>query len=106
MLRDSGWRGYDQRINDHPEASIVPPTYAAILRDGTLDWGDNPPQLPPGAVRVQITLLDVPAPATGGPAMMAALAALAAAGGPSGFGDPIDWQRQTRVERPQPGRDD
>ena len=82
------------------------PTYPAILRDGTLDWGDcGPPLLPPGAVPVHVTLLVPPASATGGPAMAAALAALAAAGGPSGFDDPAEWQREARAERLLPGRD-
>jgi hypothetical protein len=84
----------------------VLPTYPAILRDGTLDWGEaGPPPLPPGAVPVHVTLLVPPASATGGPAMEAALAALAAAGGPSGCGDPGEWQREARAERVLPGRD-
>ena len=82
------------------------PTYPAILRDGTLDWGDvGPPPLPPGAVPVRVTFLVPTTPAAGGPAMAAALEALAAAGGPSGFGDPAEWQREARAERPLPGRD-
>ncbi len=82
------------------------PTYPAILRDGTLDWGaGGPPPLPPGAVPVHVTLLVPPDPGTGGPAMAAALEAVAAAGGPSAFDDPIEWQREARAERPLPGRD-
>ncbi|WP_165074574.1 hypothetical protein [Paludisphaera rhizosphaerae] len=82
------------------------PTYPAILRDGKLDWGDGPPPLPPGDVPVYVTLL-VPVPTTnGGPAMAAALEALAAAGGPSGFSEPDEWQREVRAERPLPGRDE
>ena len=82
------------------------PTYSAILRDGTLDWGDvGPPPLPPGAVPIHVTLLVPSASATGGPAMAAALEALAAAGGPSDFGDPAEWQQEARAERSLPGRD-
>ncbi len=82
------------------------PTYPAILRDGTLDWGNGgPPPLPPGDVPVHVTLLVPPARTAGGPAMAAALEALAAAGGPSDFGDPVEWQREARVERLLPGRD-
>ncbi len=82
------------------------PTYTAILRDGTLDWGDGgPPPLPRGAVPVHVTLLVPPTSATGGPAMAAALEALAAAGGPSEFADPAEWQREARAERSLPGRD-
>jgi hypothetical protein len=84
----------------------VLPTYPAILRDGTLDWGEGgPPPLPPGAVPVHVTLLVPSASATGGLAMAEALAALAAAGGPSGFGDPTEWQREVRAERLLPGLD-
>ncbi len=39
-----------------------------------------------------------------GPSMASALAALADDGGPSGFDDPAEWQRQSRVERQLPGR--
>lgn len=82
------------------------PTYSAILRDGALDWGEGgPPPLPLGAVPVHVTLLVPPTSATVGPAMAAALEALAAAGGPSDFGDPAEWQREARAERPLPGRD-
>jgi hypothetical protein len=92
-------------IRDHSEMQTVLPTYPAILRAGSLDWGDDPPDLPPGAVPVHVTILASPAPSAGGPAMAAALAALAAAGGPSGFDDPVEWQRETRAERGLPGRD-
>lgn len=90
----------------HRRDRLVLPTYPAILRDGTLDWGDaGPPPLPPGAVPVHVTLLVPSASSAVGPAMAAALDALAAAGGPSGFGDPSDWQREVRAERSLPGRD-
>lgn len=81
------------------------PTYPAVLRAGSLDWGEDPPALPPGAVPVHVTLLAAPSPADGGPAMAEALSALAAIGGPSGFGEPVEWQREARAERPLPGRD-
>lgn len=82
------------------------PTYPAILRAGELDWGpDGPPPLPPGDVPVHVTLLAPTVSAAGGPAMAAALAALAEKGGPESFGDPAEWQRQARAERPLPGRE-
>ncbi len=78
------------------------PTYPAILRDGRLEWSDGgPPPLPSGAVPVHVTVLVPPAPAAGGPAM----AALAAADGPSCFSDPVEWQREARAERVLPGRE-
>jgi len=84
----------------------VPPTYAAILRDGKLDWGDEgPPPLPPGAVPVHVTLLTSRPPKADGRAMAAALEAIAAAGGPSNLEDPVEWQRQVRSDRQLPGRD-
>lgn len=87
------------------EVQAVLPTYPAILRAGTLDWGDNPPPLPRGAVPVHVTILAPLDPAAGGPAMAAALEALAAAGGPADFDDPVEWQREARTERTMPGRD-
>ena len=81
-------------------------TYPATLRAGSLEWGaDGPPPLPPGAIPVHVTLLEPAAPAADGPAMAEALEALAADGGPSGFGDPAEWQREARAERPLPGRE-
>jgi hypothetical protein len=84
------------------------PTYSAVLRDGQLEWGDaGPPALPPTPVRISVTVLDAPVTAARGVAMAAALAALADAGGPSGFGDdPAAWERDARADRPQPGREE
>lgn len=82
------------------------PTYSATLRDGLLKWDDGPPPLPPGDVPVHVTVLAAPTPATGGSAMAAALEALAAAGGPAGFDDPVAWERELRVDRPLSGRDE
>ena len=82
-------------------------TYSAVLRGGRIEWGPGgPPVLPPDAsIPVHITLLAPhPVHPTSGPAMVAALEAIAATGGPSGFGDPCEWQRETRADRPLPGR--
>jgi hypothetical protein len=79
------------------------PTYPAVLRAGQLEWeaGGSPDD----PVRVHVTVLAPLAPApVSGPSMASALAALAAAGGPSGFEDPAEWQRQSRADRPLPGR--
>lgn len=82
------------------------PTYRAILRGGSLDWGeDGPPPLPPGDVPVHVTLLVGPGTGAGGPTMAAELEALAAVGGPTSFGDPATWQRESRTERSLPGRE-
>lgn len=81
-------------------------TYPAVLRDNRLEWGeDGPPPLPPKGVRVFVTLLEQPAGGSNGPAMVAALEALAAGGGP-GIADPAAWEREVRADRPLPGRDE
>ena len=68
------------------------PTYPAILRAGQLEWEAGGPLDDP--VRVHVTVLAplVPSPVSG-PSMASALAALASAGGPSGFDDPVEWQK-------------
>jgi hypothetical protein len=82
---------------------IMYPTYPAILRAGQLEWEAGRPA--DDAVRVHVTVLAPLAPTPdSGAAMASALAALAAAGGPSGFDDPVEWQSQSRADRPLPGR--
>lgn len=79
------------------------PTYPAVLRAGQLEWEAGGP--PDDPVRVHVTVLaPLATPPVSGPAMASALEAFAAAGGPSGFDDPFDWQRQSRADRPLPGR--
>jgi hypothetical protein len=80
------------------------PTYPAVLRAGHLQWESGGP--PDDPVRVHVTILAplTPSATDSGPAMASALAALAAVGGPSGFDDPAEWQRQARVDRQLPGR--
>ena len=83
------------------------PTYPAILRDGRLEWGSEggPPVSPNQPIPVHVTVLAYePHPATNGEAMAAALGAIAAAGGPASFEDPVEWQRDARADRLQPGR--
>ena len=79
------------------------PTYPAVLRAGQLEWEDGRP--PDDPVRVHVTVIAPLALSTAsGPSMASALEALAAAGGPSGFNDPVEWQRQSRAEPSLPGR--
>ena len=83
------------------------PTYPAILRNGHLEWGNEggPVVSPNQPIPVHVTLLasgNLP-PATGS-AMAAALTAFAAAGGPSCFDDPVEWQQESRADRNLPGR--
>jgi len=83
----------------------MPPTYRAVLRGNHLEWRDEEPEefLPDRDVEVVVTILDHPdseaASRTRGAAMAAALEGLAAAGGPRSFGDPAEWERETREER-------
>jgi hypothetical protein len=85
------------------------PTYPAVLRGGRLEWGaEGAPDLATDQpIPVHVTLLTPTAPAPqAGSAMAAALQSLAEAGGPSGFGDPVEWQRDVRSDRGLPGRTD
>ncbi|HEX8912042.1 MAG TPA: hypothetical protein VF796_06750 [Humisphaera sp.] len=86
--------------------------YRATINGDRIEWdGGERPELTAGA-RVIVTVLDVPPtgqtalPPSDGEAMMAALEEIAARGGPKGFGDPVEWQREVRRDRPLPGRDD
>ena len=82
-------------------------TYPATLRDGKIEWGaDGPPPLSAVAVPVHVTLLIAPRPENAGAARLVALQAIAATGGASVFGDPVEWQREQRIDRPLPGRDE
>ncbi len=81
----------------------MPRTYKAVLRGDRLEWIDPPPE-PLHPTAVHITLLDdEPAPVSGRD-MAAALKAIAENGGLSGIGDPLEWQRETRADRPLPRR--
>ena len=83
------------------------PTYPAVLRDGRLEWGnEGAPVVPPNqSIPVHVTvLISECLPASNGAVMAAALASIAAAGGPTNFGDPLEWQRESRADRPLPGR--
>ena len=84
-------------------------TYPAILRAGKLEWGADgpPPALSDAPVPVHVTLLtNSPRAPTSGATMLAALEAAAAAGAAEIFGDPIDWQREQRMDRKLAGRDE
>jgi hypothetical protein len=89
----------------------MPSTYRAVLHGNRLEWRDEEPEKLPTnrGVEVFVTILgnsDSPATArTRGAAMAAALEQLAVAGGPKSFGDAAEWERETRGERPLPGRE-
>jgi hypothetical protein len=82
-------------------------TYPAILRGNRLEWsGDGPGHLPPDqGVRVHVTILEkVADTAERGRRMAAALEELAAIRALKDVTDPAAWERETRQDRPLPGR--
>lgn len=77
-------------------------TYHAMLRAGRLDWGSEgpPDSLMQLTVPVTLTIITSPlAPSTRGKAMAAALAKIAESGGAQSYGDPLQWQQETRQDR-------
>lgn len=83
-------------------------SYRAVLRGDRVDWIDPPPSRQ-GDTPVQITLLHPdPEPEDARRARrqsaVAALEALAAAGGIASISDPVAWEREIRQDRPLPGR--
>jgi hypothetical protein len=89
-----------------PEPFMLP-TYTAVLRDNRLEWnGEIPPGLTPEKpVGVLVTLLDPLAPLSRGERMAAALEKLAGSA-LAQIADPVDWQREQRLDRELPGRAD
>lgn len=83
-------------------------TYEAVLRDNLIEWrGNAPHHLAPGkAVNVQVTVPDEPAMETSqGQRMAAALEKLAQSQGLAGV-NAAQWEREVRIERSLPGRDE
>lgn len=84
-------------------------TYTATVTENRIEWddGDKPTITKP--LKVMVTLLDPPTrslPRSDGVAAAAILAEIAARGGLTEFGDPLEWQREVRADRPLPGRED
>lgn len=89
------------------------PSYEAIYDHGRLTWiGEEPP---PERARVIVTLVDgqipaTPAPATREPPNGAQLAAILGEMAEKGigkvFGDPLEWQRELRRDRPLADREE
>ncbi len=82
-------------------------SYAAVLRDGRIEWvGDPPPGLSPDQpVRVQVTLIDPSRSEASGARLAAILQRIADAGGLTSIPDPDAWDRERREDRPLPGRE-
>lgn len=83
--------------------------YSASLTSNQLAWDPkgDPPVLAGQAIPVQV-MLTIPETETepNGPVMAAIMEEFAARGGPTSFGDPVEWQREQRKGRPLPGRDE
>lgn len=84
--------------------------YKATLDGDRLEWeAGKRPYLRSGA-KVIVTILDEPSPPVIPPsnptAVAEALDKIAKMGGIHSFGDPLEWQRDVRKDRPLPGRDD
>jgi hypothetical protein len=85
----------------------MPQSYLAILKGDRVEWvGAAPPT--GDAVWVKVRLLPPLSPedAARGARMLEVLNALAARGGVPEYGDPVEWQREIRKDRPLPGRED
>jgi hypothetical protein len=81
-------------------------TYRAVLHGDRVEWIDPPPQTS-GPTPVHITVLDdaEARDVASGRALAAIFEEIARAGGLTSVADPSAWQRETRADRPMPGRD-
>ena len=79
--------------------------YEGVLKNDHIEWrGEPPPKGRP--VQIQATVLEEKPDAERGARMAASLSKLAKSGTAKKFGDPVEWQRQVRRDRPLPGRED
>ncbi len=77
--------------------------YRAIVAGNRIEWIDPPPTT--GRVEVRVSLLaGQTRKPTNGATALEALERLARLGGLSVIDDPSGWQRETRGDRPLPGR--
>lgn len=83
----------------------MPRTYNARLHGDRIEWIDAPPEAS-GSVAVRVTLLDDDRtlPDARGAEMARILESIATRGGLADIGDPLEWQRSVREDRPLPGR--
>jgi hypothetical protein len=84
-------------------------TYRANLIGNRLEWvGAIPHDLSQErSVPVEVTILALPGGVSDterGSRMVAALTRIAERGGVEGIQDPVAWERETRQDRPLPGR--
>jgi hypothetical protein len=83
--------------------------YRAVLRGDHVEWTGDKPSPSQTALVVEVTVLGAAEESehrSNGPAMAAALEAIARAGTFTPGGDPLAWERAERADRPLPGRDE
>lgn len=82
-------------------------TYEAILRGDLIEWGEvRPPQVDANQrIRVNVTVMEEEQNVSQGEALFAILNRLAATDVYKLYGDPLEWQREQREDRPLPGRE-
>lgn len=83
-------------------------TYLGKLRANQIEWENGAPPIPQNdqPVRVQVTILETNTTPEQGRRMAEALERLAALPRCQGMHDPIEWQREQRIDRTLPGRDE
>ena len=85
-------------------------TYRATLRGDHFQWQEqnSPPPSSSAAVEVLVTVLEqpiTPASTARGKRMVEALRKLSASDALGEITDPAQWERETRQDRPLPGRE-
>ena len=83
-------------------------TYEAMVQGDHIEWGQSRPSQVEAnqKIRVSVTVLEEEEqPAQPGEALVAILNRLAATDVHKLFGDPLEWQREQRQDRPLPGRE-
>jgi hypothetical protein len=80
-------------------------TYKAILEGNSIKWlAESPVQTE--ATQVLVTVLSAPKKVSDGQAIAALLRQFAQLNQPLSFGDPLEWQKETRTDRVLPGREE
>jgi hypothetical protein len=80
-------------------------TYKAILEGNSIKWlAESPVQTE--ATEVLVTVLSEPRKVSDRQAMVLALRRLSRSGQASSFGDPLEWQKETRKDRDLPRREE
>lgn len=80
----------------------MPRSYEALYEHGRLHWLNEAPDL--DHAKVIVTVVEPPPPPNG-QALAQLLEEMAAAGAADAFGDPLQWRRDERADRPLSGRD-